>query len=541
MARFTIFSILLMLVCGNVGYSQMKTVRVSVDSTGAEADWSSSFPVLSEHGRYAAFQSGATNLVIGDTNNEYDIFVHDLYTKVTTRVSVSSTGVEANDNSWWTTISADGRYVAFDSNADNLVIPDTNWSGDIFVHDRVTAITTLVSRNQLGIQGKGGSEHGAISSSGRYVAFKSGAYNLVANDTNMKADIFIKDLVTEEVYRASITSIGAQANSHSDFPDISYNGRYVAFRSTADNLVPLDTNSKYDIFVHDRVTGVTERVSVTSTGAQVDGNSDRPAISGDGRYVTFHSDAEDLVQGETSLVSVDFSGGPANNGAMTPDISNDGLQVIFMSGSSDLVQGDTNKTSDIFVRNIATGMTRRVSVDSNGVESDKPSEERPAISPDGWRTTYACYATNLVPGITNYMYDIFVHSVNTLEADTHIMSAGTGGAVNFILSAGASNANRNYIILGGITGIFPGLPLPGGQVTVPINWDLYSNIVFAALNGPMFSNFMNTLNGSGMATATLNTFGPLPPAAAGLTMYYAYALNGPWNFVSNPAVIEIAP
>ena len=273
------------------------TTRVSVDSSGAQANNYSRFPAISADGRYVAFESEASNLVAGDTNGTGDVFVHDRQTGATTRVSVDSSGVEANGSSEASAISGDGRYVAFSSYASNLVDGDTNGMVDIFVHDRQTGATTRVSVDSGGAQANDNSSsfHVAISWDGRYVAFQSDASNLVAGDTNGTGDVFVHDRQTGLTTRVSVASGGTEANASSSGPDLSDDGRYVAFSSSATNLVSGDTNSKADVFVHDLQTGATTRVSVDSTGVEANMGGGSAEISGDGRYVMFSSDSYNLV------------------------------------------------------------------------------------------------------------------------------------------------------------------------------------------------------------------------------------------------------
>jgi len=219
---------------------------------------------------------------------------------VVQRVSVASDGTQGNDNSWDPSISADGRYVAFFSHASNLVPGDTNGKADVFVHDRVTGQTTRVSVASDGTEGNGYSWFPSISADGRYVAFESIASNLVPGDTNGVSDVFVHDRLTGQTTRVSVASDGTQGHSASDHPSISADGRYVAFESFASNLVPGDTNGKRDVFVHDRLTGQTARVSVASDGTQGNGDSIYPSISADGRYVAFVSGASNLVPGDAN-------------------------------------------------------------------------------------------------------------------------------------------------------------------------------------------------------------------------------------------------
>ncbi len=399
------------------------TTRVSVASDGTQANAGSSDPSISADGRYIAFASSASNLVSEDTNNASDVFVHDRVTGQTTRVSVSSDGTQGNDDSGSASISADGRYVVFASSASNLVSGDNN-VGDVFVHDRVTGQTTLVSVASDGTQGDNASWSPSISVDGRYVAFQSRASNLVSEDTNGGyGDIFVHDRVTGQTTLVSVASDGTQGNSEPQSPSISADGRYVAFACSS-NLVPNDTNGGFDIFVHDRVTGQTTRVSVASDGTQgnaggpMSGSGLMPSISADGRYVAFESDATNLVPGETNgyrdifvhdrmtglttRVSVASDGTQANERSYHPSISADGRYVAFYSSASNLGNGAWGT----FVHDQVTGQTTMVSVASDGTPG---YGGYPSISADGRYVAFYSQATNLVSGDTNGALDVFVH------------------------------------------------------------------------------------------------------------------------------------
>jgi Tol biopolymer transport system component len=283
-------------------FAEGETTRVSVSSTGVQGNNLSLDKSISSDGRFVAFNSEADNLVVGDSNGFSDIFVHDRQTAQTTRVSVSSTGVQGNGVVGLLSISSDGRYVAFGSEADNLVVGDSNGSSDIFVHDRLTGQTERVSVSSTGVQGNWYSVNTPpISSNGRYVAFASGANNLVDGDNNNFYDIFVHDRLTGQTTRVSESSTGTQGNGNCASPSMSSDGRYVTFVSWADNLVVGDSNNYRDAFVHDRQTGQTTRVSVSSTGVQGNGNCTNPTpISSNGRYVAFTSEADNLVVGDSN-------------------------------------------------------------------------------------------------------------------------------------------------------------------------------------------------------------------------------------------------
>ncbi|TVQ31480.1 MAG: hypothetical protein EA376_09390, partial [Phycisphaeraceae bacterium] len=336
-------------------------------STGEEGNDHSLFPSISADGRFVAFYSDANSLVSGDTNDATDAFVHDRQTGVTERVSVSSTGVQGNNNSFFPSISADGRFVAFHSEANNLVTGDSNDASDVFVHDRQTGVTERVSVSSSGEQSNGDSWNPSISADGRLVAFMSEADNLVPNDTNDTWDVFVHDRQTGVTERVSVSTAGEQGNLWSGWPSISANGRFVAFESLASNLVPDDMNDIWDIFVHDRQAGRTELISVSSSGEQGNLWSAGISISADGRYVAFGSESTNLVPGDTNgfleafvrdrlagvteRVNVSYSGEQANGATWSaPSISADGRFVAFDSAADNLVPGVTNDTANIFIR-----------------------------------------------------------------------------------------------------------------------------------------------------------------------------------------------
>jgi Tol biopolymer transport system component len=282
------------------GWAQV-THRVSVNSRGAEGSDGSYTPLISADGRFVAFASDATNLVPGDTNGALDIFVRDRLNGTTERVSVDSGGAEGNAGSYGPSISADGRYVAYASDATNLVPGDTNGFTDVFVHDRQSGTTARVSVDSGGAQGNKFSDWPSISADGRYVAFESDASNLVPGDTNGVSDVFVRAWQSNYTEIMSVGSSAALGDGDSFTPSISADGSYVAFQSYATNLVSGDTNHFGDFFVRSRSRGTTERVSVSSAGVQGNGVSyGQPSISADGRYVVFASYASNLVPGDTN-------------------------------------------------------------------------------------------------------------------------------------------------------------------------------------------------------------------------------------------------
>jgi Tol biopolymer transport system component len=260
-------------------------------------------PAISGDGRIIAFVTDAA-LVADDSNAASDIYVFDRGTRTLARASVSSAGGQANGASQRPRLSSDGRYVVFESAATNLVGGDSNGRLDVFRRDRATGATIRVSVGAGGAQASGDSTIGSISDDGNLIAFQSTAFDLVANDVNGVADVFVRDVAADATARVSVSTAGGEADLASTEPAISGDGRIVAFTSTASNLAAGDTNGRADIFVRDRTAATTTRVSVSSTGIEaVGGPSITPAVSGNGRFVSFRSDADNLVPGVTNAIS----------------------------------------------------------------------------------------------------------------------------------------------------------------------------------------------------------------------------------------------
>ena len=401
----------------------MTATLVSINSAGEITNASSLFLSISANGRFVAFDSVANNLVTGDTNNAADIFARDLSSNTTNRVSISGTGQQGNGISSLPSISNNGQIVAFQSLASNLVAGDTNNRADIFVRDVQANTTTRVSVSGTGAQGNGNSVSApAISGNGRFVAFVSDSSNLVSGDANNLPDVFVRDLQANTTNRVSVSASGGGTDSF-EVPAISANGRFVAFESGVSSLVPGDANNASDIFVRDLQGNVTNRVSLSTTGSEANGGSFSPAISASGRFVVFESAASNLVPGDgnnsrdifvrdlsantTVLVSVSATGDRTNADSKRPSISADGRFVAFSSEASNLVPGDTNNRSDIFVRDLQANTITRVSADAAGEVANGISL-LPAISNDGKRVAFYSLASNLVPGDTNNVSDIFV-------------------------------------------------------------------------------------------------------------------------------------
>ena len=348
--------------------------RVSVSSGGEEGnDWSgrivNGFGLdISDDGRFVVFHSSASNLVTNDTNNTTDIFVRDTQTSTTTRVSVTSTGIEANSGSWFPSISADGRYVAFDSNAVNL-LPGLDGNAitdnDVFVHDRQTGITSLVSKSSEGTQGNHRSTNAVISGNGRFVAFTSESDNLVANDTNgltnqySGRDVFVHDLHTGVTQRVSISTEGVEGNNYSEAASISGDGRYIAFHSLATTL-DFNVPVSYNVFVHDRIMKQTNRIAIDDFEGGSYKFRNFPSISQSGRYVALRAThtvygynavfVYDRLTGQTHLASRDNKGTAIQHSVGNDlAIADNGQFVAFSTTQWQLVPDKIDGIEEVFL------------------------------------------------------------------------------------------------------------------------------------------------------------------------------------------------
>lgn len=377
------------------------------------------------------------------------------------RANVATDGTQANQSSFFGgAISGDGRFVAFESLASTLVPNDTNGARDVFVHDNMTGVTervSVASDESEGDEPATGSAGGAlgISPDGRYVVFHASFSDLVPDDTNGSSDVFLRDRELGTTERVSLAEDESEADRGSFSGDVSADGRYVTFTSSATNLVDGDTNGDppcpfedptceltgRDIFVRDRLAGTTERVSVADDESQAESsggssalNSD-PGISDDGRYVVFTSLAAGLVAADpsdnddifvrdrltdsTELVSVGTAGGSANGISFASDLSADGRFVAFMSTADDLVAAPSDPflSRQVFLRDRVAATTERVSESTNGTLGNRQPDPESAVSADGRYVVFASFADDLVPDDTNGATDIFMRDrlLGTLE------------------------------------------------------------------------------------------------------------------------------
>ena len=392
--------------------------RISVASDGTQANGRSQDPQPSADGRYVVFRSSASNLVAGDTNGVDDVFVHDVVTEQTTRVSVANAATEADSTSVQPSIPADGRYAVFLSSATNLVLGKTTPHNDVFVHDRQTGQTT---RPVLGTLGEEPNDHQVapfISGDGRWIVFQTQASNLGVGDPLASSDVFVVNresgllswagaalgatigtsLATDGQVIQALTHAGDAVlvsggmagwalsicpnpaapcqqgnrsyqglfNEYGLWPALAGNGSAIAFGAPDyANFVANDSNSYTDVFVYDYASLSIQRISLAGDGSQADGTSNRPSFSRDGRY------------------------------------------VAFWSYASNLIAGATTTQSNVFVRDRQTRQTRQASLTATGGQPNGITPQG-VISADGSAVVFTSASSNLVSGDTNGQWDIFI-------------------------------------------------------------------------------------------------------------------------------------
>ncbi|MFO1075566.1 MAG: hypothetical protein U1E17_23270 [Geminicoccaceae bacterium] len=397
------------------------TERVSVATGGGQALGLSFVQAISSDARFVLFLSLAANLVSGDTNRAIDAFLRDRQAGTTERVSLGTGGVQGNGGILAAALSADGRFVAFASSASNLVAGDTNGWTDVFVRDRRSGAVERVSVTDAGAQGDFDSgARVAISADGRIVAFITRADNLVAGEP--LCVVVVRDRQTGR-NECAIRPLGPTPLSRSVSVALSADGRFVAFDSTAANLVPDDHNRSTDVFVRDRQRGITERVSVDTASAEHRGESRNVSISADGRMVAFASTAQltaqestqrnvfvrDRQAGTTVRVSQDSAGNAADRDSGAPAISPDGRFVAFDSQAGNLLPRATDHRWNIFLRDLQTGAIQRMSVGAGGLPTGGPST-KPVVASGGAAVAFTSNGPNLVPGDSNGVGDAFLRT-----------------------------------------------------------------------------------------------------------------------------------
>lgn len=436
-------SILLSLLCRTIFPDPVpqSTVRASVTSSGAEAAGDSARPTASHDGRFVVFESLAPNLAPGGVPGVREIFLHDRATGITELISVSTAGARADGPCFNPTVSDDGRFVGFWSEAATLVPLDTNGAADVFVRDRLLGVTERVSVSSAGAQANGDSHRASLSADGALVAFYSYATDLVPGDTNGRKDVFVRDRAAGTTRRVSLPPGGGQSDGHSGYPILSADGSAVSFYSDASNLVPGDTNGCDDVFVCTLATGAIERVSVSSAGGQGDAPSRGGSLSRDGRFAAFGSSAANLVPGDangredvfvrdraagvTLLVSRGAAGAQGDGDSDHPTISADGAVVAFYSLATNLDPLDANGGWDVFVHELATSRTRLASATPLGAAGNGHSYAS-TLTGDGRSVVFESLASDLVPLDANAAADVFLHRIVPPEPTLALLGACPG-------------------------------------------------------------------------------------------------------------------
>ena len=432
------------------------TTLVTTSSAGAQGNGASTITSISADGRFVVFLSDATNLVSEDTNGAKDAFVKDLISGSTTRVNTTSTGGQTGGVTPYganpAVVSGDGRYIAFSSTDSTLVSGDTNGVADVFIKDILTGLTTRVSVDSSGNQSNGFAGVEALSPDGRFVQLYSEATNLVTGDTNGSFDVFVKDTITGKMTRVSTNSAGVEGNGDSFSNGASADGRYITFGSQSSNLISGDTNGMYDAFVKDTVSGTTIALNVDSTGAAGNGHSVPRGISADGRYVTFESTSSNLVAGDTNGVqdvfrrdllngevirlSVDSAGNQGTSASYAAALSANGRFVAFFSDASNLVAGDSNGVRDSFLRDLTrTG----VQVLAGIIVSDQVSAKITLTSVQSARTELLDARSKLgaaTSRIQSFLNTIESARINYQTASARITDADVADEVSKSLGAG---------------------------------------------------------------------------------------------------------
>jgi len=433
------------------------TQRVSLTNLGQQVFAAARGASVSRDGQRIAFESDAA-LVPADTNGHTDIYVLDRSSGTLTFVSYTSLGLAANGPSRHVSISGDGRWVAYETLANNATGFDFNSNWDVMLRDLQTGalerVTQLPGSFAAAVSG-GRRPH--VSFDGRYVVFDTYSQDYSALDTNNAFDVYVRDMQLDTF---TLVSVGffAQGNGSSSEAQISDNGRFVVFESDASNFAFNDTNAQSDVFVRDLQTGALSLVSRVPGGAIGNAASYRPSLSADGRYVAFNSFATNLKVGDASGAEDAFvldrtlnvlthvsgtpSGGFAGAGGGDASLSADGQSIAFVSSAPELIGGGPAFLA-VYVRELSSGVTRLASRASGIGALPNGASYQPSLNGDGSVVAFDSVATNLVAGDVNLQGDVFVR---TLYADplTYCTSSLTsGGCEPSMSSVGLPRVSQN--------------------------------------------------------------------------------------------------
>lgn len=442
---FTRHSWIPLVLLSSLASAWQSTTRLSSTALGNDGDAASFAARFGSDGQYLVYLSAATDLVSPDPNaNTVDVYLKNFVNGSTQRVSLSNSGQSPNQDCLQAYVSAAGRYVLYSSAATNLVGADTNNAIDSFVYDSLSALTIRIGRDGSGAQIAQGSLAQGISADGSRIVLESSDASLVPNDTNGSSDIFVRHSSTGVLELVSVATNGLPGNGASSAALISANGRYVAFTSTATNLIANDTNTAADVFLRDLLLGTTVAISVSSNGTPNNGACTPCAITADGRFVAFSSLSNNLVLGDvsnhdiflrdrllgtTELVSLNSQGIYSNGDSFRASLSDDGRFVAFASVGTNLVALDNNSASDVFVHDRWTARTEAVSVSTAGALGNLASAAQyaPSLSPDGWSVAFDSSATNLVSPNLNSAADVFLRQRGEPSSGVDLCFPGVAG------------------------------------------------------------------------------------------------------------------
>ena len=517
-------------------------VLASRSSSSLPGNEPSRSPSISADGRFIAFVSTATNLVANDTNQCADVFLRDLQAGTTVRVSETTAHIGGNADSSQPVISANGQFVAFTSLAKNLVAGDPNTFEDVFIYNRTTRALELAGARNAGGWPSGASSSPSISADGRYVAFQSNARNVAGTDNNAVNDVFLRDRTAKTTELISRTSSGSAGSSVSEAPSLSADARYVAFHSFAFNLVANDNNGNYDVFVRDRTAKTTTLASATPGGSSANADSGLPRISADGRYVAFESFASDLVTGSATAVSQiylrnlaartnrrvtnfpDFQ--PLTGNHYLEAISGDGRFVAFTTDTAHLPPsaGTPLAIYRPFLFDQHLGTLTALAFSPAGYPAENNTFDT-ALSPDARFVAFASWGSRLTPADGNGVADVFVLDRTATPADLSIRSS----------------TSANWIGAG-LTG--PGIPQRAqGPLPSPTNTSFLLQLVNIGSTGTTFviqatppppgcqlRLFNAASGGTDVTTDTLGTgwTTPLLPPAATQALRLELSAAAPW-------------
>ena len=486
--------------------------------------------------------TGAAGLSMAQVNNYY--------------VSLSSNGDFANERQVYAAVSEDGRYVAYATTADNQVAGDNNGDYDIFRRDLLTGTTELVT-NAMGqaIPANGNNARGQIdiSADGRFIVFTSTAADLAQPDFDTTEDVFLKDMVTGTCEILSVRATGFDGGIGSQGPRISPDGRFVVFAS-GERLIPEDISLQGDVYLLDRSTGTLEVISAAATGQPSNGDSFDADLSDDGRYVTFRTTAsvisgspvlsddvhlvrKDRSTGVFELVNTSASGEVGDREVRRhPRISGDGSTIIFDSDAQNLVPSTSFTGNQLYAKHMASGFIEVVSVDVNGVPltfHDSSSTRPHAVSFTGDLVTFnSAYA--LVPGDTNNRRDIYVRSLS-LGVTEQVSLTTAGGAINRDCNFRAASSDGNFVVFESLGDVVIGTTPTSPQ-------QLYLTDRSGAFGS--FSNYCSTQPNSSGFPAEMRAFGSTDLAENRLTLAATSLPNSAFGFflasraqgfVANPA------